>query len=216
MSQGQEQPSETAKSSTEARAELYALVKAAEEDGVTTLIHKRDDRALLAPLDRFPAARQAGTFPSHVLSAAQKDFGDLISRAAHGEPQVLRRSRTPVAVLLPVDANLATHSSDPATAAAAPAGGAVNSQGTQSRGSAPRRLATLGDAIGSVLASGPSGGPTFGLPGLDAATGGLQPGLLTLVAAPPAGGGSLLGLAAARQTALVDGRKVLYAVVTRV
>ncbi|WP_327591750.1 DnaB-like helicase C-terminal domain-containing protein [Streptomyces chartreusis] len=197
---------------TEARTDLFALVKAAEKDGVTTLIHKRDGHALLAPLDRFPAARQPGAFPSHLLSAAQKDFGDLISRAAHGEPQVLRRSRTPVAVLLPVDANSATHLSDPAAASGAvSAGGAVNSQGTQSRGSVPRRLATLGDAIGSVLASGPSGGPTFELPGLDAATGGLQPGLLTLVAAPPAGGGSLLGLAAARKTALVDGRKVLYA-----
>ncbi|MFE9018122.1 DnaB-like helicase C-terminal domain-containing protein [Streptomyces sp. NPDC007808] len=197
---------------TEARKELYALVKAAEEDGVTTLIHKRDDRALLAPLDRFPAARQADAFPSHVLSAAQKDFGDLISRAAHGQPQVLRRSRTPVAVLLPVDTNSAAHASDPAAAmGAAPAGGSVNRPGTQGRGSAPRRLATLGDTIGSVLASGPASGPTFGLPGLDAAAGGLQPGRLTLVAALPAGGGSLLGLAAARKTALVDGRKVLYA-----
>ncbi|MEU8990451.1 DnaB-like helicase C-terminal domain-containing protein [Streptomyces sp. NPDC048558] len=197
---------------TEARKELFALVKAAEEDGVTTLIHKREDRALLAPLDRFPAARQAGAFPSHVLSAAQKDFGDLISRAAHGDPQVLRRSRTAVAVLLPVDAHSAPHLSDPAAAAGAvPARCAVNSQGTQDRGSAPRRLATLGDTISSVLASGPAGGPTFGLPGLDAAAGGLQPGLLTLVAAPPAGGASLLGLAAARKTALVDGRKVLYA-----
>jgi antitoxin (DNA-binding transcriptional repressor) of toxin-antitoxin stability system len=212
VSQGQEQPPETAINATEARKELYALVKAAEDDGVTTLIHKRDDRALLAPLDRFPAARQPDAFPSHVLSAAQRDFGDLISRAAHGEPQVLRRSRTPVAVLLPVDANSATHSSDPAAAVGtAPPGGAVNSQVTQGRSSAPRRLATLGDTIGSVLASGPASGPTFGLPGLDAATGGLQPGLLTLVAAPPAGGGSLLGLAAARKTALVDGRKVLYA-----
>jgi antitoxin (DNA-binding transcriptional repressor) of toxin-antitoxin stability system len=212
VSHGQEQPPEIAMNATEARKELFALVKAAEEDGVTALIHKREDRALLAPLDRFPAARQAGAFPSHVLSAAQKDFGDLISRAAHGEPQVLRRSRTPVAVLLPVDANSATHLSDSAAAAGAvPAGGAVNSQGTQDRGSAPRRLATLGDTIGSVLASGPASGPTFGLPGLDAAAGGLQPGLLTLVAAPPAGGGSLLGLAAARKTALVDGRKVLYA-----
>ncbi|MFJ1975584.1 DnaB-like helicase C-terminal domain-containing protein [Streptomyces sp. NPDC087903] len=79
------------------------------------------------------------------------------------------------------------------------------------QGSAPRRLATLGDAIGAVLASGPAGGPTFGLPGLDAATGGLQPGRLTLVAAAPNVGGSLLGLAAARQTALVDNHRVLYA-----
>lgn len=210
MSQGSEQPPENAMNSTDARKELFALVKAAEEDGVTTLVHKRDDRALLAPLDRFPAARQSGAFPSHMLSAAQKDFGDLVSRAAHGEPQVLRRSRTPVAVLLPVDTNSASLSSDPAAGLAASAGGAVNSQGTQGRASAPRMLATLGDTIGSVLSSGPASGLTFGLPGLDAATGGLQPGLLTLIAAPPAGGGSLLGLAAARQTALVDGRKVLY------
>ncbi|MEU9015731.1 DnaB-like helicase C-terminal domain-containing protein [Streptomyces sp. NPDC048479] len=212
MSQSQEPPAETAMNATEARKELYALVKRAEEDGVTTLIHKREDRALLAPLDRFPAARKANAFPSHVLSAAQKDFGDLISRAAQGQPQVLRRSRTPVAVLLPVDTDSGTHSSDPAAAmGAASAGGAVNSQGHQDRGSAPRRLATLGDAIGSVLAAGSAGGATFGLPGLDAATGGLQPGRLTLVAAAPNVGGSLLGLAAARQTALVDHHRVLYA-----
>ncbi|WP_256725741.1 hypothetical protein [Streptomyces sp. IMTB 2501] len=89
---------------TEARTELFALVKSADNDGVTTLIHKREDRALLAPLDRFPAARKVDAFPSHALSAAQKDFGDLVSRAAQGQPQVLRRSRTPVTVLLPADA----------------------------------------------------------------------------------------------------------------
>ncbi|MGP4009912.1 DnaB-like helicase C-terminal domain-containing protein [Streptomyces sp. 4N124] len=86
----------------------------------------------------------------------------------------------------------------------------MNSQGNPDRDRTPRRLATLGDAIGSVLTSSP-GGPTFGLPGLDAATGGLQPGRLMLIAAAPNVGGSLLGLAAARQTALVDHRKVLYA-----
>ncbi|MEU3788093.1 DnaB-like helicase C-terminal domain-containing protein [Streptomyces sp900129855] len=64
-----------------------------------------------------------------------------------------------------------------------------------------------GDAGGDV----PAGGPTFGLPGLDAATGGLQRGKLTLVAARPSVGGSLLGLAAARKTALVDHSLVLYA-----
>ncbi|MER5432405.1 DnaB-like helicase C-terminal domain-containing protein [Streptomyces sp. NPDC002588] len=212
MSQSQEPPAETAMNATEARTELFALVKRAEEDGVTTLIHKREDRALLAPLDRFPAARKADAFPSHALSAAQKDFGELITLAAQGRPQVLRRSRTPVAVLLPLDTGSATHSSGPsAVMGAASAGGAVNSQGNQERGSAPRRLATLGDAIGAVLASGPTGGPTFGLPGLDAATGGLQSGRLTLVAAAPSVGGSLLGLAAARQTALVDNHRVLYA-----
>ncbi|WP_075033302.1 type II toxin-antitoxin system prevent-host-death family antitoxin [Streptomyces mirabilis] len=201
---------------SDARRDLYALVKRVEDDGVTTLIHrmgsKREDRVLLAPLDRFPAARKAGAFPSWALSAAQKDFGTLVSQAASGQPQVLRRNNTPVAVLLPVDPHASTPSSDPAApSGAAPAGGAVNSQGQQNRESAQRRLATLGDAIGSVLTAGPASGPTFGLPGLDAATGGLQPGRLTLVAAAPNVGGSLLGLAAARTTALVDHRTVLYA-----
>ncbi|MGM7440090.1 type II toxin-antitoxin system prevent-host-death family antitoxin [Streptomyces tunisiensis] len=198
---------------TEARNALYALVKRAEEDGRTTLIckgQKRQDRVLLAPLDLLPAARKAEVLPSHVLSAAQKDFGDLVTRAAQGQPQVLLRNSTPVAVLLPADAVSATHSSDPVTDAAL-AGGAVNSPRNPERASAPRRLATLGDAIGAVLTSGQAAGPLFGLSGLDAATGGLPSGRLTLVAAAPNVGGSLLGLAAARQTALVDGRKVLYA-----
>ncbi|MFI5825508.1 DnaB-like helicase C-terminal domain-containing protein [Streptomyces rishiriensis] len=200
---------------TEARNALYALVKRAEEDGRTTLIYKgqrRQGRVLLAPLDRLPAARKTEVLPSHVLSAAQKDFGELITRAAQGQPQVLLRNTTPVAVLLPADVVSPAHSSEPAAAmGAAPAGGAVNSQGHSERERAPRRLATLGDAIGAALTSGPVGSTTFGLPGLDAATGGLQSGRLTLVAAAPNVGGSLLGLAAARQTALVDNHKVLYA-----
>ncbi|MFF0001412.1 DnaB-like helicase C-terminal domain-containing protein [Streptomyces avermitilis] len=203
---------EAAVNATEARTELFSLVKRAEKDGLTTLIHKHRERVLLAPLDRLPAARKADAFPSHALSAAQKDLGELITLAAQGQPQVLRRSRTPVAVLLPVDPTSGAPSSDTtAHPGAVPAGGAVNSPHDQDSDSAPRRLATLGDAIGSMLASGPTGGPTFGLPGLDAATGGLQSGRLTLVAAAPNVGGSLLGLAAARQTALVDNHRVLYA-----
>jgi prevent-host-death family protein len=211
VSESQKPPAETAVTATEARTELFALVKRAEEDGVSTLIRKRDDHALLVPLARFPAARQPGAFPSHVLSAAQKDFGDLITRAAKGQPQVLRRNTTPVAVLLPITDSSAPSSDTAAHPGAASAGGAVNSPHTQDRGSTPRRLTRLGDAMEAVLTSGPAGGPTFGLPGLDAATGGLQPGKLTLVAARPSVGGSLLGLAAARQTALVDHGMVLYA-----
>ncbi|MEU3092674.1 DnaB-like helicase C-terminal domain-containing protein [Streptomyces massasporeus] len=199
-------------SASAARTHLYSLVKLVEEDGRTTVITKHRVRALLAPLDRFPAARKTDAFPAHVLSAAQKDFGDLVTLAAKGQPQVLLRNTTPVAVLLPADPASSALSSDTAAhPRAATAGGAVNSQGNQDRSSAPRRLATLGDAIGSVLTDGPVGGALFGLPGLDAATGGLQPGRLTLVAAAPNVGGSLLGLAAARQTALVDRHTVLYA-----
>jgi prevent-host-death family protein len=195
---------------SDARRDLYALVKRAEGDGVTTLIHKREDRALLAPLDRFPAARKADAFPFWVLSAAQKEFGDLISRAAQGQPQVLRRNTTPVAVLLPVDSPISSTPSDTAAHHAATAGGAVTSQPTPSREHG-RRLATLGDAIGDVLSSGPAPGLSFGLAGLDQATGGLHPGRLVLVAAEPQVGGSLIGLAAARHTALTRNARVLYA-----
>ncbi|MET8029652.1 DnaB-like helicase C-terminal domain-containing protein [Streptomyces avermitilis] len=69
----------------------------------------------------------------------------------------------------------------------------------------------LGDAIGDVLSSGTAPGLSFGLAGLDEATGGLHPGRLVLVAAEPQVGGSLIGLAAARYTALVRNGRVLYA-----
>ncbi|MGV9898512.1 type II toxin-antitoxin system prevent-host-death family antitoxin [Streptomyces tendae] len=203
---------EGAINATAARNNLHALVKQVEEDGRTTVITKHRVRALLAPLDRLPAARKADAFPAHVLSTAQRDLGDLVTQAAQGQPQVLLRNTTPVAVLLPADSSSDALSPDSAAdPGAATAGGAVNSQGNQDRGSRPRRLATLGDAIGSVLTDGPADGPTFGLPGLDAATGGLQRGKLTLVAARPSVGGSLLGLAAARQTALVEHGVVMYA-----
>ncbi|MGW3917257.1 DnaB-like helicase C-terminal domain-containing protein [Streptomyces sp. NPDC005070] len=86
----------------------------------------------------------------------------------------------------------------------------MNSQPTPSR-EPGRRLATLGDAIGEVLSCGPAPGLSFGLAGLDEATGGLQPGRLVLVAAEPQVGGSLIGLAAARHTALARNGRVLYA-----
>ncbi|MFD9495190.1 DnaB-like helicase C-terminal domain-containing protein [Streptomyces sp. NPDC060005] len=201
-------------SASDARRDLYGLVKSAEDDGVTTLIHKsvnrRVERVLLAPLDRFPAARKAGVFPLWTLSAAQKEFGTLISRAAGGEPQVLRRNSTPIAVLLPANPNeLALSSDTAAPSGAATAGGAVTRQPTPTR-ERGRRLATLGDAIGAVLATGSAPGLSFGLARLDEATGGLHPGRLVLVAAEPQVGGSLIGLAAAR-TALAHNSRVLYA-----
>ncbi|MFD4589056.1 DnaB-like helicase C-terminal domain-containing protein [Streptomyces sp. NPDC058434] len=211
MSQSSPQ-SEAAMNATAARNALYALVKSTEEENRTTRIRKRQDHALLAPLDRLPAARKPEGLPSHSLSAAQGRFGDLVTLAAKGQPQVLLRNTTPVAVLLPADPPSSALSPDTeAHTDAVAAGGAVNSQGSRDRDSVPRRLATLGDAIGAGLTAGSANGATFGLPSLDAATGGLQPGRLTLVAAAPNVGGSLLGLAAARQTALVDARKVLYA-----
>ncbi|MFF1378774.1 DnaB-like helicase C-terminal domain-containing protein [Streptomyces sp. NPDC058308] len=73
-----------------------------------------------------------------------------------------------------------------------------------------RKLASLADRVSGVLAPAVPG-LGFGLTELDAATGGLQPGRLTLVAAAPGAGGSLLALAAARRSALGEGRRVLYA-----
>ncbi|WRZ87766.1 DnaB helicase C-terminal domain-containing protein [Streptomyces sp. NBC_01007] len=198
---------------TEAREELHALVKLTEgPGGRSTVIDNRGVRALLAPLDRFPAARHPDRngLPAHPLGSAQKDLGDLVALAAQGQPQVLKRYRTPVAVLLPVDGPISGPPSDPAAHDVATAGGAVNTQPTPSREHG-RRLATLGDAIGAVLSSGPAPGLSFGLAGLDEATGGLQPGRLVLVAAEPQVGGSLIGLAAARHTALARNGRVLYA-----
>lgn len=201
------------KNVTEAREELHALVKLTEgSDGRSTMIDNRGVRALLAPLDRFPAARHPDSngLPTHPLGSAQKDLGDLITLAAQGQPQVLKRYKTPVAVLLPVDGPISSTPSTPAAQDAAPAGGAVNSQPIPSR-ERGRRLATLGDAIGNVLSSGTVPGLSFGLAGLDEATGGLHPGRLVLVAAEPQVGGSLIGLAAARHTALAGNGRVLYA-----
>ncbi|MFE2219821.1 DnaB-like helicase C-terminal domain-containing protein, partial [Streptomyces canus] len=212
------QPSENAyapavKNMTEARDELHALVKLAGGNSPrSTLLDNRGVRALLAPLDRFPAAQrpEENGLPTHSLRSAQKELGDLIALAAQGQPQVLRRYATPVAVLLPVDSPISPTPSDPAAQHAATAGGAVNSQPTPGR-EPGRRLATLGDAIGDVLTSSSAPGLSFGLAGLDEATGGLHPGRLVLVAAPPQVGGSLIGLAAARHTALVRNGRVLYA-----
>ncbi|MFF3617520.1 DnaB-like helicase C-terminal domain-containing protein [Streptomyces sp. NPDC002580] len=181
-------------------------------DAGSTVIDNRGVRALLAPLDRFPAARHPDRngLSGHPLGSAQKELGDLVALAAKGQPQVLKRYTTPVAVLLPVDGPISSRPSDTAVhPGAAPAGGAVTSQSTPTR-ERGRRLATLGDAIGDVLSSGSAPGLSYGLASLDEATGGLHPGRLVLVAAEPQVGGSLIGLAAAR-TALARGARVLYA-----
>ncbi|MGW6262631.1 DnaB-like helicase C-terminal domain-containing protein [Streptomyces sp. NPDC055085] len=197
---------------TEAREELHELVKfAAGPDAGPTVIDNRGVRAVLAPLDRFPAARQPDLsgLPAHPLRIAQKELGDLVALAAKGQPQVLKRYTTPVAVLLPVDGPINSGQPDLAGHGAATAGGAVNSQPIPIR-ERGRRLATLGDTLGDVLSTAAVPGLSFGLSGLDEATGGLHPGRLVLVAAEPQVGGSLIGLAAAR-TALARNSRVLYA-----
>ncbi|MGW6202062.1 DnaB-like helicase C-terminal domain-containing protein [Streptomyces sp. NPDC055089] len=71
-----------------------------------------------------------------------------------------------------------------------------------------RRLTAAGD----VLAGRPDlPCLSFGLPALDEVLRGISPSRLTLIAAGPGAGGSLLAVAAARQTALVETRSVFYA-----
>ncbi|MFG2489397.1 DnaB-like helicase C-terminal domain-containing protein [Streptomyces virginiae] len=71
-----------------------------------------------------------------------------------------------------------------------------------------RRLAAAADVLG---AGGDLPRLSFGLPALDAVVQGIGTSRLTLIAASPGAGGSLLAVAAARQTALAEGRGVLYA-----
>ncbi|WP_345570982.1 DnaB-like helicase C-terminal domain-containing protein [Streptomyces plumbiresistens] len=82
-------------------------------------------------------------------------------------------------------------------------------------GGGPRRLHDLGDVASQALtrASAPSAasGFGFGLHALDAALGDLPAGALTVVAAAPHAGGSLLAVHAARHTALTRQLPVLYA-----
>ncbi|MEU9282405.1 DnaB-like helicase C-terminal domain-containing protein [Streptomyces sp. NPDC048341] len=79
----------------------------------------------------------------------------------------------------------------------------------------PRRLHDLGDVVGQALtrasAPGAASGFGFGLHALDAALGDLPAGALTVVAAAPHAGGSLLAVHAARHTALTCQLPVLYA-----
>lgn len=203
----------------QARAGLHARVKAAEE-GQVTYVRRRHEEVVLAPLDHLPAARDAGSgLPTHTLTGAQKDLGDLVKAAAAGHPQVLMRRAVPVAVLLPAR----SHQPEPSSPAATddlPTGDAGHKpdptrSANQAKSAAthptPRRLAALGDIVGDVLSTAEPAAPRFGLADLDAAVGSLQPGRLVLIAAAPGAGGSLLALAAARHTALVANQRVLYA-----
>lgn len=188
-----------------ARKALYELVGAAEA-GRVTRIGRGSVTALLAPLDFLGEEHRAvlPDLPSLPVTEARKTLGTLVTAAAAGQPQVLCRRRSPVAVLIPETAGQADDA--PTSVPPAPAGPLPPAR--------ERELASLGEVLGDVL--GPSAqesgdGAAFGLKELDEACGGLLPGRLVLVAAEPGAGGSLLAVAAARTTALVLGRSVLYA-----
>ncbi|MEU5421342.1 DnaB-like helicase C-terminal domain-containing protein [Streptomyces sp. NPDC020667] len=111
----------------------------------------------------------------------------------------------------------------PAAAAAAPAEGvpAVEAVEAGAVPAAPRVLRGLDATVLDELLAPTTpdtavqprvGGPlAFGLSALDRALASLTPGRLTLIAAAPGAGGSLLAAAAARHTALTHNLPVLYA-----
>jgi hypothetical protein len=114
------------------------------------------------------------------------------------------------------EADQAGHAAAPApvveggAAAVVPAAASVAGEG-----GGQRRLHGLGEVAGLALteAVAPPAVPRFGfgLPALDAALGSLPSGVLTVVAAEPHAGGSLLAVHAARHTALTRQLPVLYA-----
>ncbi|MEV4505991.1 type II toxin-antitoxin system prevent-host-death family antitoxin [Streptomyces klenkii] len=183
----------------EARKALYDLVEAAAA-GQPALIGRGMKCAVLSPLhDLGPTEQtQMQALPATPVTTARKKLGDLLAAAAAGTPQLILHRRTPAAVLLP---------------AAEPA--PLTPMGTRPSQASVTRLTALDDALDEVLAPATSGpghqAASFGLDALDRALGHLRPGTLTLVAAAPGAGGSLLAAAAARHTALTQHHPVLYA-----
>ncbi|MFH8260469.1 type II toxin-antitoxin system prevent-host-death family antitoxin [Streptomyces roseolus] len=172
----------------QARGEWSELVGRASEGHAVTLT-RQDEVAVLGPM-QWLTMSSAGQSVETAVSDARNKLGDLIGSAASGVPQVLTRYGRPVAVLLP----------GPAAPPVTPSG----ADGARGR----RKLTAAGDVL---AARRDLPGLSFGLPALDEVLRGISPSRLTLIAAGPGVGGSLLAVAAARQTALVETRSVFYA-----
>lgn len=173
----------------QARGEWSELVGQANSGHAITLT-RQDEVAVLGPMEWLQEASLTAKSVQTAVSAARNKLGDLIGGAASGVPQVLTRYGHPMAVLLPGPAVPSTPS--PSTA--------------EVKGK--RKLAAAGD----VLATRPElPRLSFGLPALDHVVRGISSSRLTLIAAGPGTGGSLLAVAAARHTALTETRTVLYA-----
>ncbi|MFI6808914.1 DnaB-like helicase C-terminal domain-containing protein [Streptomyces luteogriseus] len=126
------------------------------------------------------------------MSAARTKLGELVRDAARGVPQVLTRYGHHVAVMLPGPGQAEAPAPAPTAA-----------------GSGRRRLVSASDVLS---AQPPAAQLSFGLPALDAVVRGISASRLTLIAGNPGTGASLLAVAAARQTALVEeSGSVLYA-----
>ncbi|WP_165953874.1 type II toxin-antitoxin system prevent-host-death family antitoxin [Streptomyces sp. 8K308] len=193
-----------------ARGRWAELVRAA-EDGQVTRLRDRDSgaEASLVPLSRAGEPTAVG-WPVWSVTDARPKLGDLVRGAADGQPVVLARRGRPVAELVGQAALGST------TTISAPAK-SVPTQAPSRPTAAQAVAAPLGDLLDSLTAPAGSAAsevlvPT-GLPGLDDLTaGGLRPGRLVVLTAPPGAGATTFALGMARAAVLADpARPVLVA-----
>ncbi|MFJ2782417.1 DnaB-like helicase C-terminal domain-containing protein [Kitasatospora sp. NPDC087315] len=204
----------------EARPVLGDLVaQAAAGTPQVLLRHKRPVAVLACATALFPATAT----PPPALPAAAPDTPAAAPQAAAAAPDAdpLDLATDPIAPAAgPAPATEPAPVAPVAGPSAAGAASAVAPAAAVS--SAPRRrLAPLGQVLDTLLPTTPAGdgdgeqtpqvGLPTGIPTLDAALGGLQPGRFYLVAGAPGTGASLLTISAARATALNQRRTVLYA-----
>ena len=155
----------------EARAALSQLLLDTER-GALREIAKGKSVAALVPVTTLSKEVLIGA-PDHNVTKARRNLGDLVTAAAAGRPQLIKRRNDIVGALVPIT--------------------------MAGRG---RRLTAIGDVLDRLGAGASTPHLTTGLVTLDEATGGLTPGEFVIVAAPPGAGGSLLVAGAARAAAL--------------
>ncbi|MEU2358610.1 DnaB-like helicase C-terminal domain-containing protein [Streptomyces misionensis] len=168
------------------------------------------DAPVAVPLDGGPAPAAERPHDDHLRSPVPAK-GPVVPQTGEDADNVDQTT-----VRDPHGKEIAFRATAPAEAAAAPADAATGSAAPAPLAGGPRRLLHgLGEVAGQALTESvaPSAGPRFGfgLSALDAALGGLPSGVLTVVAAEPHAGGSLLAVHAARHTALTHDLPVLYA-----
>ncbi|MFI1200454.1 type II toxin-antitoxin system prevent-host-death family antitoxin [Streptomyces sp. NPDC020883] len=152
---------------------LPQLVKAAAGGQSTPLTRKSEGQELRALLVSPAAAEEAGVdladAPAWPMAEARKKLGELVQAAAEGSPQVLRRHKTPVAVLIPDTAAAGTTPAavpGPAAAAAGPQalagtpnGGQMPPAPTTEPAAAP---GTTAAGVPPVSAASPAAAPASG------------------------------------------------------
>ncbi|WP_282703902.1 DnaB-like helicase C-terminal domain-containing protein [Streptomyces sp. CC219B] len=205
-------------------AQLPSAAPGAVEGPAVPVVGPGTSLAVPGAAEDPPPVRAAGAAaPGH--APALDDATAVPAAAGGGDPQGAGQREADRAA----EAEQAGHAAAQEAVGGQDAGGTAGEDGTAASartaevpppvpagGGGPRRLLHgLGEVAGQALteAVAPSAPPRFGfgLRALDAALGSLPSGVLTVVAAEPHAGGSLLGVHAARHTALTHELPVLYA-----